>query len=249
MEYNTTRELMKIREYGRNIHDMVKQLLTMEDREQRQRNAEVIIEVMAILNPQANTIEDYKHKLWDHLFLISDYKLDVDCPYEIPTQEVKQRKPDPIPYPKNKIKWNHFGKTFERIYDKALIETDEEKKQGFIQVLALFMKVAYSNWHKEAVHDDMIKDELFAMSKGQLTYDPAIKFKDFVDSTDLPTINPVNPQGLSKRMFNRTNSGNNNNRNNRNGNTGNSNMGNGSMGNNNRNNKFKFKKKNNPNNN
>ena len=242
MQYNTTRELMKIREYGRNVHNMVAHLLTIEDREKRQQNAEVIIEVMAILNPQANSMEDYRHKLWDHLFLIADYKLDVDCPYEIPTQELKQRKPDPIPYPKNKIRWNHFGKTFEKIYEKALLETDEEKKQGFIQVLALFMKVAYSNWHKEAVHDDMIKDELFSMSKGQLTYDPSIKFKDFVDSTDLPTINPVNPQGLSKRAFNRNNNNRGNNNNNRNGNLGNNNMGNG-----NRNNKFKFKKKNNTN--
>jgi hypothetical protein len=240
MQYNTTRELMKIREYGRNVHNMVTHLRSIEDREKRQKNAEAIIEIMAILNPQANAMEDYRHKLWDHLFLMADYQLDVDSPYEIPTQEIKQRKPEPLPYPKNKIRWNHFGKTFERIYEKALVETDEEKKQGFIQVLALFMKVAYSNWHKEAIHDDMIKDELSLISKGQLLYDPSLKFKDFVDSTDLPTINPVNPQGLSKRAFNR---GNNNNR----GGGGNPNR-NGNMPNNNRNNKFKFKKKNNANN-
>jgi hypothetical protein len=235
MEYNTTREFMKIREYGRNVHNMVAHLMTIEDKEVRQRNAEAVIEVMAILNPQANSMEDYRHKLWDHLFLLSDYKLDVESPYEIPTEELKMRRPEPLPYPKQKIRWNHFGKSFEKIYERAITETDEEKKQGYIQVLALCMKVAYSNWHKEAVHDDMIKDELFAMSKGQLMYDPALKFRDFVDSTDLPTINPVNPQGLSKRAFIR----NNNNRN-----MGNRNM---NMGNPNRPNKFKFKKKNNPN--
>ena len=231
MEYNTTRELMKIREYGRNVQNMVDYLLKIEDSAVRQRNAEAVIEIMAILNPQASTMEDYKHKLWDHLFLMSDYKLEVDSPYEIPTQEVKQRKPEPLPYPKNKIRWNHFGKSFEKIYEKAIAETDEEKRQGFIQVLALSMKVAYSNWHKEAVHDDMIKDELASISKGQLIYDPALKFRDYVDSTDLPTINPINPQGLSKRAFNK-NSRNNNMRN---------------PGNPNRNNKFKFKKKNNVN--
>lgn len=241
MEYNTTRELMKIREYGRNVHNMVTYLKTIDDKEKRQKNAEAIIEVMAILNPQASLMEDYSHKLWDHLFLMCDYNLDVDSPYEKPTLEVKQRKPEPIPYPKNKIRWNHFGKTFEKIYEKALTETDEEKKQGFIQVLALFMKVAYNNWHKEVIHDDMIKDELFSISKGQLIYDPNLKFKDFVDSTDLPTINPVNPQGLSKRAFSKSNS------NNRNGGMGNNNR-NSNMGNNNRNNKFKFKKKNNANN-
>ena len=203
MQYNTTRELMKIREYGRNVHRMVDYLMQIEDREVRQRNAEAIIETMALLSPQANSIEDYQHKLWDHLFLIADYKLDVDSPYPIPTEELKQRKPEPMHYPKNKIKWNHFGKSFEKIYEKALVETDPEKKQGFIQVLALFMKVAYSNWHKEAVHDDMIRDELKAMSKGEFIYDPSIRFRDVVDSSDLPTINPVNPEGLSKRSFNR----------------------------------------------
>jgi hypothetical protein len=235
MEYNTTRPIMKIREYGRNVHNMVQYLLKIEDRDVRQRNAEAVIEIMATLNPQANSMEDYRHKLWDHLFLMSNYQLDVDCPYPIPTEEIKQRKPEPIPYPKNRIRWSHLGKSFERLYEKALAETDEEKKQGFIQVLALFMKVAYSNWHKENVHDDMIKDELAHMSKGQLLYDPAIKFKDTVDSSDLPTIRPVNPEGLSKRMFERSMRGNRN--------TGNPNM---MMPNRN---KFKkFKKKNNPNN-
>lgn len=238
MEYNTTRELMKIREYGRNVHEMVAQLMLMEDKAKRQQNAEALIEIMAILNPQASSMEDYRHKLWDHLFLISDYKLDVESPYGTPTQEVKERRPDPLPYPKNKIRWNHFGKTFEKIYEKAIQETDEDKKQGFIQVLALFMKVAYSNWHKETVHDDMIKDELNALSKGQLVYDPNLKFRDFVDSSDLPTINPVNPQGLSKRAFSKNNRNPNNNRN--------LNM---NQGNPNRGNKFKFKKKNNLNNN
>lgn len=235
MEYNTTRERMKIREYGRNIHNMVAQLMEMDDKEKRQKNAEALIEIMAILNPQAATMEDYRHKLWDHLFMMCDYKLDVESPYGTPTQEVKERRPDPLPYPKNKIRWNHFGKTFEKIYEKAITETDEEKKQGFIQVLALFMKVAYSNWHKEAIADDMVRDELSVMSKGQLVYDPSLKFRDFVDSTDLPTINPVNPQGLSKRAFSKSirNTGN------RNG------MGNGMNMNRN---KFKFKKKNNPNN-
>ncbi|HNB82616.1 MAG TPA: DUF4290 domain-containing protein [Chitinophagaceae bacterium] len=234
MQYNTTRPLMTVREYGRSVHDMVSYLLTIEDRDVRQRNAEAVIEIMAMLNPQANAMEDYKHKLWDHLFLMSNYKLDVDSPYPIPTEEIKQRKPDPIPYPKNKIRWNHFGKSFEKLFEKAMNEQDEELKQGHIQVLALFMKVAYSNWHKENVHDDMIRDELANMSKGQLIYDPGVRFRDVVDSSDLPTIRPVNPEGLSKRMFERSMR---NNRNNVNG------------INPNRNNKFKkFRKKNNPNN-
>lgn len=235
MEYNTTRNHLTMREYGRHIQKMVDHIMTVQDREERQRLTNSIIELMGFLNPHLKNVEDFRHKLWDHLFLMSNYQLDVDCPYPIPTEEIKQRKPEPIPYPKNRIRWSHLGKSFERLYEKALAETDEEKKQGFIQVLALFMKVAYSNWHKENVHDDMIKDELAHMSKGQLLYDPAIKFKDTVDSSDLPTIRPVNPEGLSKRMFERSMRGNRN--------TGNPNM---MMPNRN---KFKkFKKKNNPNN-
>jgi hypothetical protein len=233
MQYNTSRELMKIKEYGRSVHDMVKYAMTITDKEKRQQNAEVIIEVMTILNPQIKTIEDYKHKLWDHLFLISDYKLDVDSPYPKPTAEVKQRKPDPIPYPKHKIRWSHFGKKFQDLYDKAIVETDEEKKQGFIQVLVVFMKAAYSNWHDENVHDDMIKDELNAMSKGKLVYDPN------VDAGTGATINPVLPQQGRKNFNTRKNRPNNSNRNNIP-----VQQGNGM----NRNNKFnKFKKKNNPN--
>ncbi|MBL7766863.1 MAG: DUF4290 domain-containing protein [Chitinophagaceae bacterium] len=235
MEYNTTRELMPIKEYGRSVHNMVKHLMTIEDPEARQRNAEAVVEVMAILSPQTKSIEDYKQKLWDHLFLISDYKLDVKSPYPIPTQALKQRKPDPLHYPKQKIKWNHFGVTFEKLYTKAIAETDEEKKTGYIQVLALFMKVAYNNWHKENVHDDMIRDELSQMSKGALIWDPTLRFKDFVDIGDGTIIHASQKVAKPYGNNNRYGRNNNNNRMNSNPNP------------NRNNNKFvRFKKKNNP---
>lgn len=231
MQYNTSRELLTIKEYGRGVHDMVKYLLEIEDREVRQKNAEAVIEVMAVLSPQMKAIEDYRQKLWDHLFLISDYKLDVDCPFPIPSKEAKLSKPDPLPYPKTKIRWNHFGKKFEDLYDRAIQEQDEEKRAGYINVLALFMKVAYNNWHKENIHDDMIRDELAQMSKGKLIYDANVKFSDVVTTTSEETINPIETK--PKKGFNHRN----NNRNNfRNNNAGGSNNG---M---NRKN-FKFKKK------
>lgn len=235
MQYNTSRELMAIKEYGRGVHEMVKFLLTIEDPEVRQRNAESVVEVMAILSPQMKAIEDYRHKLWDHLFLISDYQLDVESPFPIPTKEEKESKPDPLPYPKTKIKWNHFGKKFEDLLERALEETDEEKRQGFVSVLATFMKIAYSNWHKETVPDDMIRDELSLMSKGVLIYDPAIRFTDTVSTSIEGMINPVETK-FRKPFNNRNNR--NNFRNNGGMNTG---MGNG-IGPNKK--KFKFKKKN-----
>lgn len=191
MEYNTTREQLRIKEYGRGIHDMVKQLKQMSNKEERQKNAEALIEVMAILSPQTKAIEDYRQKLWDHLFLMADYDLDVESPFPVPSREVKQRKPDPLPYPKTKIRWNHFGKKFEEIFDKAMQETDEEKKQGYIQVLMLFMKLSYSNWHKEQVQEDMLRDELLAMSKGHLDFQSGTRFTDVVDVREIPTISGV----------------------------------------------------------
>jgi hypothetical protein len=232
---------MTIKEYGRNVHNMVSYLMKIEDKETRQKNAEAIIEVMAVLSPQLKDIEDYRHKLWDHLYLMTDYKLEVDCPYPVPTQEAKEKKPDPLHYPKTKIKWNHFGKKFEDLYNKAIEEVDEEKKQGYVSVLTLFMKVAYNNWHGENVHDDMIKDELFAMSKGKLVHDPSKKFTEFVDIVD-HTIHPEMQRGV-KRHFVASNASNNRNNNARNNNRPQNN-------NNNRpqNNKFnRFKKKNNNN--
>lgn len=231
MQYNTSRELMPIKEYGRNIHNMVKRLQTIQDKEKRQRNAESIIEIMAILNPQLKNLEDYRHKLWDHLFLIADYNLDVESPYPIPTKEVKQQKPEPLPYPKQKIRWNHFGKAFENLFDRALNETDAEKKQGYIQVLALFMKTAYSNWHKENVHDDMIKDELATMSRGKLIYEPGTRFTEYVETSE-----HITHAGMKKHHHKhyQTNGNNRNSKPNRFGNNNN----------NNRNNKFnRFKKK------
>ncbi|MBU3675751.1 MAG: DUF4290 domain-containing protein [Chitinophagaceae bacterium] len=191
MEYNTTREQLRIKEYGRGIHDMVKQLKQMSDKEQRQKNAEALIEIMALLSPQQKTIDDYKQKLWDHLFLMADYDLDVESPYPMPVREEKQRKPEPLPYPKTKIRWNHFGKKFESIFDKAMAETDEEKKQGYIQILMLFMRLSYTNWHKGQVQDDMLRDELLAMSKGQLDFQPGTRFNDVVDVREIPTISGV----------------------------------------------------------
>ncbi len=101
MEYNTTRNHLIMREYGRHIQKMVEYLLTIEDKEERQRNAYAVIELMGFLNPHLKNVEDFRHKLWDHLFLISDFKLDVESPYPIPTRETLKAKPDDCVIQKN----------------------------------------------------------------------------------------------------------------------------------------------------
>jgi hypothetical protein len=173
MEYNTTREFLVIREYGRHVQQMVKFLLTIEDREERQRQASVVIELMGILNPHLKNVEEFRHKLWDHLFLISDFKLDVDSPYPIPTREKLMARPDPMPYPRRYPRYSHLGKNLELVINKALKEEDAAKRQGFANAIAYYMKLAYNNWHKDQVHDDAIQQELTNITEGQLEFNNA----------------------------------------------------------------------------
>ena len=184
MEYNTTRNHLIMREYGRHIQKMVEYLLTIEDKEERQRNAYAVIELMGFLNPHLKNVEDFRHKLWDHLFLISDFTLDVESPYPIPTRETLKAKPERLGYPKKYPKFNHLGKNIEVVIDKALNEENPEKKQGFANAIAYYMKLTYSNWHKELVHDDNIQSELSDMTNGELEFNNRPFVKHRVDTRD-----------------------------------------------------------------
>jgi len=179
MEYNTTRNHLIMREYGRHIQKMVDHIIKVENREERQRLTNSIIELMGFLNPHLKNVEDFRHKLWDHLFLISDFKLDVDSPYPIPTRESLKAKPERLRYPKKYPRFNHLGKHVELLIDKALKEENPEKKQGFSNAIAYYMKLTYSNWHKELMHDDTIQAELSSITEGQLEFNnrPFVKHR------------------------------------------------------------------------
>ena len=157
-------------------------VLTLEDKEKRQKNAYALIELMGFLNPHLKNVEDFRHKLWDHLFLISDFKLDVESPYPIPTRETLKAKPEQLAYPKRYPKYNHLGKNIEIVIDKALKEEDSEKRQGFANSIAYYMKLTYSNWHKELVHDDNIQTELSSITKGELEFNNRPFIKHRVDN-------------------------------------------------------------------
>jgi Domain of unknown function (DUF4290) len=221
MEYNTTRNYLVIREYGRHIQKMVEYLLSLEDREKRQKNAYALIELMGFLNPHLKNVEDFRHKLWDHLFLISDFKLDVDSPYPIPTRESLKANPDPLPYPKRYPKYNHLGKNIEIVIDKALQEEDAEKRQGFANAIAYYMKLTYSNWHKELVHDDNIQTELASITNGELEFNnrPFVKHRIDTrgDRDDYASVGGKYRKNFGQRNSNRNNQGrdNRNNRNNK----------------------------------
>ena len=220
MEYNTTRNHLIMKEYGRHIQKMVEYLLTLQDKEERQRNAYAVIELMGFLNPHLKNIEDFRHKLWDHLFLISNFELDVDSPYPIPTRETLKAKPERLRYPKKYPKFNHLGKNIEVVIDKALKEENPEKKQGFANAIAYYMKLTYSNWHKELVHDDTIQSELSSITKGELEFNnrPFVKHRtdNRPDRDDYP---PARTQ-YRQNFGSRDNRGGNGGRDNRGGNPG-----------------------------
>jgi hypothetical protein len=159
-----------MREYGRHVQGMVGHLLTIEDKERRQKNAQAVIELMGFLNPHLKNVEDYRHKLWDHLFLISDFNLEVDSPYPIPTRESLKAKPAALPYPKRYPRYSHLGKHLELIIAKAMAEENEEKRSGFAHIIAYYMKLAYNTWHKELIPDESIRSELNTITKGQLEF-------------------------------------------------------------------------------
>ena len=170
MEYNTIRNQLVMREYGRHIQKMIEHLVSIEDPDRRQAKAQAVIELMGFLNPHLKNVEDFRHKLWDHLFLISDFKLEVKSPYPIPTKETLKAKPKPLHYPKRYPKFSHLGKNLEVVINKALKEENPDKRLGFANAVAYYMKLAYNNWHKEIVHDDAIQQELTGITDGQLTF-------------------------------------------------------------------------------
>lgn len=168
MEYNTTREPMFIPEYGRNIQRMIEYITTIEDREKRTKAAKFIVSVMAQMHPQVRDSADYKHKLWDHLFIISDFKLDVDGPYSPPPPLTMSTKPEHILYHDKEVEFRHYGKITAMMIDKATEYEDGPEKDALVSALANQMKKSYLTWNRDSVSDDLIEVQLNTLSKGKL---------------------------------------------------------------------------------
>lgn len=184
MEYNSGRNRLIIPEYGRNIQKLIEYAITLEDREERNKIAQAIVTVMGQLNPHLRDITDFKHKLWDHLFIISDFKLDVDSPYDRPTALTYKVKPKGIAYPTSDIRFRHYGRIIEQMIKeiKDLEETPE--KEQMVVNIANFMKMLYVNWNKDSVSDEVIFEHLKILSKGSLTVKPETRLEQ---PTDLPS--------------------------------------------------------------
>lgn len=168
IEYNTERPKLIIPEYGRHIQKMVDQAIAIDDKEERNKVAKSIINVMGNLNPHLRDVPDFQPMLWDQLFIISDFKLDVDSPYPIPTKEQLLEHPEPLGYPQNFPKYRFYGNNIKRMIDVAVSWEDGDKKEGLILTIANHMKKSFLNWNKDTVEDGVIFNHLFELSEGKI---------------------------------------------------------------------------------
>ena len=171
-DYNTQQKKVIMPEYGRNVQQMIDHCVSIEDREERTRCANTIINIMGNLFPHLRDVDDFKHKLWDHLAIMSDFKLDIDYPYEIIRKENLRTKPDRIPYTLTPIRYRHYGKTLERMIKKCEDYPDGPERDQLISLLANHMKKSFLTWNKEVVDDDKIFKDLREYSHGRIDLSP-----------------------------------------------------------------------------
>jgi len=192
ISYNSSRPDLAIPEYGRSIHNMVQFCMGIEDREERNRCARAIIKTMGNLFPHLRDIEDFNHKLWDHLHVMADFKLDVDSPYPKPEPETFTTKPRPVHYPKGRIRFGHYGRTIENIISEVVKEEDEGKRKELAVAVANLMKRSAVIWNQSTVKDEAIASDLKKLSDGKLVVENP--------EEDLaPTREVMNKMGVRKK--------------------------------------------------
>ena len=168
MEYNTNRTKLLMPEYGRNIQQMVEYCKSLPSKEERNEVAKTIVEFMGQRNPHLRDEENYKHKLWDHLYILADYDLDVDAPYPFPTREELAQKPKRMDYPSFENEYKFYGKSILQLIDRAIELEEGEEKEALIQVIANNMKKSYNVYNKEHVQDEVIFRHLKELSQDKL---------------------------------------------------------------------------------
>ena len=164
LEYNTVREDLIIPEYGRHIQKMINYASTRETKEERNKLANAIISVMGNLQPHLRDVADFQHKLWDQLFIMSDFKLDADSPFEKPSKEILNAKPEPLSYPQNFPKYRFYGNNIKIMIDEAVKWDSGEMKDALVLTIANHMKKCFLNWNKDSVKDQVIFDHLYELS-------------------------------------------------------------------------------------
>ena len=168
LEYNTIREELIIPEYGRHIQKMINYASSRESKEERNKLANSIISVMGNLQPHLRDVPDFQHKLWDQLFIMSDFKLDADSPFEKPSKEVLNAKPEPLSYPQSFPKYRFYGNNIKIMIDEAVKWDAGEMKEALVLTIANHMKKCFLNWNKDSVKDQVIFDHLYELSDSKI---------------------------------------------------------------------------------
>lgn len=208
MNYNTTRKDLILPEYGRTIHDMVEHLKTIENRNTRNTAAQTLIEIMANKNPQIKDVADYMQKLWDHLYIMANFELDVDSPFPIPQIKL-EKKPNIVNYSTNdNLKYKYYGKTILALIEKGMEMQEGDEKETFIEIIANLMKKFYLTYNRESVEDELINNHLQELSNGKLK----IKADYNIDTTqnilsqkNIGVSNSSNPYSNNKRKKKKNN--------------------------------------------
>jgi hypothetical protein len=218
LEYNSQRKALLIPEYGRHLHKLIDQVIEIKDRDERNKAAQYVISVMGSLNPHLRDVPDFQHKLWDQLFIMSDFKLDVDSPFPIPSREFLQLKPDRLKYPQNFPKYRFYGNNITYMIDVALKWEDGDMKNALILVIANHMKKCYLSWNKETVEDEVIFEHLYELSNGKINL--AKTNEELSNSQNLMKVNKKvsnksqynNPKNSNQKNFKKKISNKNNNK-------------------------------------
>jgi len=180
-DYNTSRPKLFLPEYGRNIQKMVDYILTIPDREERNRLAQAVIIIMGNMNPHLRDINDFKHKLWDHLAIMSNFQLDIDYPYEIPQPEEFAEKPRRVIYNDNDIRYRHYGKIVESLIEEAIKLPEGDDKDTLTKLIANHMKKSYLAWNRDSVTDEIIFSDLHELSRKRLSVKEGLKLSEQKD--------------------------------------------------------------------
>jgi hypothetical protein len=195
LEYNSERPHLMIPEYGRHLQKLINQAVAVEDRVERNKMAKYIIQVMGNLNPHLRDVLDFQHKLWDQLFVMSDFKLEVDSPYPILSREVLQMKPDKLAYPQAFPKYRFYGNNIKYMIDVANKWEDSDLKNALIKVIANHMKKSYLSWNKDTVKDDVIFEHLYELSDGKINY--LESSEELINTSDLLRTNQRSSNKIS----------------------------------------------------
>lgn len=171
MDYNTSRDAIKLREYGRNVQRMVAHLKTVEDKETRNSYASTLVELMKQINPNLKETQEYEQKIWDDLHIISEFQLDIEGPYPKPDANILDRKPDRVGYNHNNIKFKHYGRSIEILIERAIGLEDPAEKEGAVIVIGKLMKSFYGTWNRENIEDEQVLKNIRKLSNDQLDID------------------------------------------------------------------------------